>query len=210
MNSHVPETPMPFPEYYYLIVNSKKHMLPLPSPLYKSKETYAMENDNTPFVELDYKNYIWLHKFATSVSVKKPDFNYPFLDYRMDTKNPGICAYRLYVDSDIPGDPPDFIHVQVQKLPQFPWMFLLYYFEKDNDEMVNKLVCICDFSSNKCTKYDLLYFRDVCKLEATEIADKLVTLFKDILIYMRPWAYDEENEYSAKIIEILPFPEHVF
>ena len=152
-------------------------MFSLPKPLYKSKEAYAKDNDNIPFVELDFKNYTWLHNFATNVSVKKPNFNHPFLDYRLDVKNPGICAYRLYVDSDIPGNPPNFIHVQIQKLYDFPWLYLLYYFDKQ---------------------------------EASDMANKLVTIFKEILIYMRPWAYGEDNRHSAKITEIVPFPERVF
>lgn len=198
------ESRKPVPKFYSFVTNSRRTKIPIIQPQYIDKEDYLKADDNIPFVEIHGQNYYWLHDFSSQIIKDGIDYNNPLHNCNLDVKNPGICAFRLYADPDESGKI-DFLHVQVRKDSEKPWLFQLDYFEPDdNNNMVNQFISVCDISNGKETVYDLVLNRTTFSTKkAMDIVSKVTCLFRDILIYMRVWAYDEPN--NSKLCEVLPF-----
>ncbi len=190
------------PDYYSFVSYSRKHRVKIAKDDYTTLEQYSESNDNLPFVILDEDNYKWLSSFASKIVSSPANYNVPLLNHKLDIKNPGICAFRLYTNPDENGNV-EFIQVQVHKCPEKPYIYQLDYFEENSEnKMIKRLIGLCDVSGNESI-YDLVYNNsDSPYDDALDMLSKVVCLFRSILIYMRIWDYDMEN--ISKVINIAP------
>lgn len=193
-----------YPHYFSFVVDNRKFRVPIAPTHYIDKEVYLATEDNIPFVEVHEENYKWLHEFATQIVKDGHDDSNPLHNFNLDMKNPGISGFRLYANLDKTSDKIDFMHVQVRRIPEKTGLFQLdYYEENENKEMENKLVGICDISCKSRTVYDLVVNRTpYSTANAMDIMSRVACLFRDILIYMRIWAYDEPM--ASRVCEVLP------
>ena len=199
------ESKRQIPKFYSFVANSRKTTIPIVKPQYIDKEDYLKIDDNVPFVEIHEKNYMWLHDFSSQIIKDGVDYSNPLHNCKLGIENPGICAFRLYADVSSP-EKGDFMHVQVRKNSEKPWLFQLDYFEPDekNQKMVNQFISVCDISNGSETVYDLVLNRTTFTTkQALDLISRITCLFRDILIYMRVWAYDEPK--NSKLCEIEPF-----
>lgn len=191
------------PRFYSFVVGGNMVKIPIVPPTYIDKEEYLKTEDNIPFVEVREKNYQWLHEFSSKIVQDGHDPSVPLRNFDLDVQNPGISAFRLYTEPDEETGKEDLMQVQVHRIPEKPWLFQLDYFELENDKMVNKFIGVCDMSDKKMTIYDMVINRSTLPYQsAMEVIHKITCLFRDILIYMRIWAYDDPK--NSKLCEVLP------
>lgn len=170
------------PSSVSLLIKSVSCKIPIVYPKFKEKHEYIAENDSTVFVEMTKDNKDWLAEFAADIVKCGHDDNYVFFNSSLDFVNPGICAFRITKNGS-------FVQVQVRRIPDYPSLFQLDYFEPEDDKMVLKLVSICDIDTYEKPIVDVVYtaYHD---LERSKGYGSVIgTTFQDVMIYLRPWDY---------------------
>lgn len=152
---------------------------------YRSKEDFLQDDNNLAFVELQYSDFKWLDKLATEVLNTGQDYRYTFFNSEFDFKNPGLCAFRVYDDDQ------NCIHVQVRRIENHPTLFLLDYFEEnENGDIEDILIFTCDITKPKLAEVDIVNSKKLKHADCWNYAYRLGGLFRDIMIYMRAWDYE--------------------
>lgn len=176
-------------------------------PEYKSKK-YFITQDKTchPFVELTSGNVAWLQNFSDYLLAADKDERYAFFNSELDFTNPSLSGFRLYISTE------EFIHVQVRKIPHHTSLYQLDYFELNSKKEPELLMVLCiDISLTGLNSIDLIYAspnlelveEDLTKPESDlEYARRIATLFRHIMVYMRPFDYSLSGNHCL----ILPFP----
>ena len=188
-----------FPKSKSIVVGSKIIHVQLQFPVYKNKAELLGQDNNLPFVELLEPYTDWLYNFSGQIlDNSKSESKFTFFNSSLDYKNPGISAFRIY-DNDL-----DYLQVQARKIPEYPTMYQLDYFEKEHSQFVPKMVLIVDVSDPKETMTDIVMAK--CSSEkSAEYACRIASTFRDILVYMRPWCYDSlELKAESKECIICP------
>lgn len=184
-----------------------KTVVPIKMPEYKSKKYFITHNKSChPFVELTADYVKWLQDFSDRILQTEKDERYAFLNPELDFTNPCICGFRLYLS------PENFIHVQVRKIPQSKSLYQLDYFESNPEKEPDLLMVLCvDITSNGFYSPELIYAApnlvliddNMSKRDSDlEYADRITRLFREIIVYMRPFDYSSTGNHCL----ILPFP----
>ena len=186
--------------YHSYVMGSSIVEIPRSFQKYRSKEDYLSEDNKLVFVDLNWKNMRWLSEFANKVIEVGQDSRYTFYNNENDFKNPGMSCFRIFDDED------NCLHIQVRRSEKFPELFLLDYFE--NDELGNyddKIVLVCNIANVKKTTVDIINTKLPSGM-SIEYASRIGGIFRELMIYLRPWAYDKK----AKKCEVSPFTELIF
>lgn len=181
--------------YHSIVVGTDIVNIPKTFQSYRSKEEYLKDDNSLVFVDLAYHNMQWLSSFASKIIDDGQDSRYPFLNNEFDITNPGICCFRICDNEE------NCLHTQVRKLDKYPWLFLLDCFGCEEDGIFeDDLIMVCDISNIKQTTVDVVNSKFSPSV-TQEYASRLGGVFKEIMIYMRPWVYAKDT----KTCEIIPF-----
>lgn len=152
------------------------------------------------YVDLAYHNMPWLSALANRVIDNGQDSRYTFFNSELDITNPGICCFNIH-DSD-----GNCLHTQVRKLDKYPGIFILDCFANDEDgNFEDDLILVCDISNVQQTTVEVINSKYSLTL-TQEYASRLGGIFKEIMIYMRPWVYGKDCKYC----EVLPLANITF
>ena len=186
------------PRQYHVVYGSKIHKISIVPPKYKEVSEY-LGSDPRPFVRLDYEYEKWLFHFAGQIMDMSNDESCPLLCSKRDYENPGMSAFRVYMDGE-------FLQVQVRRTPEVPTLYQLDYFEPTSDNSAElQMVFLCDVGDPHNTGVDVVFAEGINKKQMMAYASKLSTVFRDILIYLRIWDYDDAN----KLCTVHPLPDKV-
>lgn len=161
--------------------------IPIKNPIYKGKKDFLAEDNNKVFIELYERDIKAFFSFGDAIFLSKSDSQFPFYNNELDISNPGISAFRVYSNSL------DYIQVQVRKIPNYKGIFQLDYFECDNSVNTElKSIILCDISDYNQSTLDIVYGP---KGNAyMEYAKRIVTTFRFMQYYIRPWDYSVANK----------------
>ena len=181
------------PKFLNIVNTTECIQIPIQKPHFYTKSQIISSQGSKPFVEVLQKYNIWLSKFVDEV-LSSSDNTCTFCNSKLDFLNPGMSAFRLY-DSNL-----DYLQVQVTRVQQNPEFFQLdiYY----DDSNIPSLIVLCDIHHPRQTILDIVFRKNNHKetfSQATEVARHISSLFRALLIYLRPW------DYTSKICTVFPF-----
>ena len=167
-----------------IIIDARSRRIPIVTPKFKSKEEYEHDNDGRIFVEMTTENRGWLNEFAASIVETGHMDEYSFYNSSLDVQNPGVSAFRVYAENNC------FAQVQVRKVPNYPTLFQLDYFESNEPGKTElKLIALCNLVNYEHPLVDVIYYTYYDESKALDFGSIIGTNFQDVLIYMRPWDY---------------------
>lgn len=188
------------PKLFQLVIGTKIVKLRIETPKYKEMSKYLAELDDRPFVEMDSQYDSWLFKFAETIMNTEPNESAPFLNPALDYKNPGMSAFKVFSNRGS-------FQVQVRKMPEISTLFQLDCFEfLENTETALRMVMLCDVSDAKSVSADVVFTKGVPVSIQERYKSVISTVFRDILIYLRPWDYSVYYKHCT----VTPLPKHIF
>ena len=177
-----------------IIINSNLYKIPIVSPRFKTMEEFTAEPNNKIFVTMSVNNRNWLNNFSSEIINQGHMDKYPFYNSSLDYKNPGISAFRIVNELG-------FVQVQVRQIAEHPTLFQLDYYECcKKDEIVLKLIGLCNLVNYEHPIVDVVYSTYYSPKKATEYGSLIATTFQDVMVYMRPYDYSE----SSKVCSVEP------
>ena len=133
-----------FPQLKAFVKGSKLIRVKLKTPQYKNKKN-IYSGDKIPFLEITPEYKEWLYDFTEEVLKSEPTERNNFLNPKLDIDNPGISGFRVY------DDELNYLHVPVRKIPEYPFLYQLDYFESSSSGTDYKLTILADVSDPRYT-----------------------------------------------------------
>lgn len=181
-----------FPATHPFVKGTKLIIVPLTKPVFKEKEDFFMESNPKVFIEVHAAHIGWLDTFTSDVVDSLKNSNSVFQDSKRDLSAPGICAIRIYEKDNT------YAQIQVTELNVSGGNF--YQLDYYENRYRNRFTLISDISDPELVVTEIA-FGEISNKNVI-YANKVSTLFKECLIYLRPWEYS----VKGKNCTITPFP----